>query len=277
MKYQDNVLSASPVLGRFTDIRELWLGLDIGKKVKKTRKTRKTSFKNKLTRIQKSLAKKTIKGTLNLAITLSLLVSAVWFGPRLMFALFPSQTEQVQAEEVAGNFTLEIDEAKLDVRSDPSPSKRNYQPPYNENLPEGEWLIIPRIGVRSTLQPTENYEDALVTGVWMAPDFGRPGDRDLPVILAGHRFGFKWWWESDYWKYNSFYLLPELEEGDTVEIISNKRKYVYEIYEGEEGSEITDYEADLIVYTCKYLDSPERIFRYARLDMIQQQTPLGIL
>src|SRR5690606_37234365 len=95
-----------------------------------------------------------------------------------------------------------------------------YEPPFNENLPEGDWLIIPRIGVRSTLQQTENFEAALTTGLWWVPGYGVPGDLRAPMIIAGHRFGFKWWWEDDYWKLHSFYLLPRLEEGDTIEILS---------------------------------------------------------
>ncbi|KKS80793.1 MAG: hypothetical protein UV56_C0008G0001, partial [Candidatus Woesebacteria bacterium GW2011_GWC1_43_10b] len=62
-----------------------------------------------------------------------------------------------------------------------------------------------------------------------------------------------------------FYSLPKLKTGDTVEIIWRQRKYLYEVYKEEEGEEITDYSADLILYTCESLSSPVRIFRYARL------------
>ena len=95
---------------------------------------------------------------------------------------------------------------------------------------------------------------------------------DLPIILAAHRFGWDWWWQTDYWKYNSFYYLPEVEQGDMIEIIADQRKWVYEVYAGEEGEEITDYDADLILYTCKFLNSPLRHFRYARLISLDQNT-----
>jgi sortase (surface protein transpeptidase) len=221
----------------------------------------------------------TLKTTLNGAMAVSLVVALIWLGPKLYFVVFPPQGAEslqgeVQAEELVGDFALEIDNQEIEARSLLTPPTRNFQPPYNENLPEGDWLIIPRVGVRSLLQPTEKYEEALDTGVWLAPDFGRPGDQDQPMIVAGHRYGFKWWWKNDYWRYHSFYLLPDLEPGDTVEVISGKRKYVYEIYLGEEGSEITDYQADLILYTCKYLDSPLRIFRYARLLPVEAETLL---
>ena len=142
----------------------------------------------------------------------------------------------------------------------------SYQPEFDPSLPEGNWISIPLIGVKTQLQPTENPEEALETGVWWVPDFGKPGDgTQLPMIVAAHRFGWQWWWQSDYWKYNSFYLLPDTQPGDRVEVIIDQRKWVYEIYAGEEGEDITDYHADLILYTCKYLQSPVRHFRYARL------------
>ncbi len=140
-----------------------------------------------------------------------------------------------------------------------------YLPPQNDALPEGEWLNIPRIGVYTPLRATENPADALTEGVWMDPSFGAVGSLDQPVILAAHRFGYKWWWQSDYWKSHSFYNLPELEAGDRISLISDQRRYVYEIYKAEEGDEITDYDADLILYTCKFLNSPVRHVRYARL------------
>ncbi len=140
-----------------------------------------------------------------------------------------------------------------------------YQPPYDSTLPDGNWLSIPLIGLRSELQKTEDYDTALAQGIWQVPDFGDAGSTDLPMIVAGHRFGWDWWWKTDYWKYHSFYKLPELQPGDTVEVIADHRKWIYEIYAAEEGTEITDYSADLILYTCKYLNSPTRFFRYAKL------------
>lgn len=140
-----------------------------------------------------------------------------------------------------------------------------YQPPKNEYLPEGEWLNIPRIGVYTELHVTKDPSEALKEGVWRDPEFGEAGDLSSPVILAAHRYGYQWWWEDDYWEYHSFYNLPEIEVGDRIELIRDQRRYVYEIYRAEEGEEITDYEADLILYTCKFLRSPLRHIRYARV------------
>lgn len=142
---------------------------------------------------------------------------------------------------------------------------KKYEPAFDPTLPQGTWINIPKIGVETQAQDTLDPNQALDTGVWLVPDFARPGEGEEPIIMAAHRFGWKWWWQNDYWKKNSFNLLPETQVGDRIEVIYNQRKWVYEIYTASEGTEISDYEADLILYTCKFLNSPDRYFRYAKL------------
>lgn len=141
-----------------------------------------------------------------------------------------------------------------------------WQPPLDMTLPEGNWLIIEKIGVETELveAPLEEYEAAFRKGVWRVPGFGTAFDREKPMILAAHRFGYLEWSNAYRFK-NAFYKLPKLEEGDTVEVIWDQRKYTYEIFLAEETEEITNYTAELIMYTCKFLESDTRIFRYARL------------
>jgi hypothetical protein len=211
------------------------------------------------------LAKKIYNLILSLLVFASVIAGASIFGPKLYYSFFQVETVEVAAQTegtpLGGDFDLEDqDNPVLEPTQKPA-----FIPPKNKNLPEGDWLVIPRIGVRSLLQATENSKDALATGLWLAPDYGKAGETDLPMIVAGHRYGWKWWWKDDYWRYHSFYLLPDLEPGDIVEVISDQRKWIYEIYAGEEGQEITDYKADLIIYTCKFLNSSIRHFRYARL------------
>ncbi len=189
---------------------------------------------------------------------LSFTILILLFAPVVYFRFFSHEVVPVQTEQVGTPLGGEF--------AEPVQNERRIElPPRNENLPEGNWLTIPRIGVRTEVLESEVAEESLVKGVWRVPDFATPGDFSQPMILAAHRYGYNWWWKGEYWKYNSFYLLPDLEPGDLVEVISDKRKYVYEIYAGEEGTEITDYNADLILYTCKFLTSDIRHFRYARL------------
>jgi hypothetical protein len=62
----------------------------------------------------------------------------------------------------------------------------------------------------------------------------------------------------------SFFSLPKTRVGDKIDIIWGQRKYEYEIYKAETKTQISDYDADLILYTCLLYNSPDRIFRYAR-------------
>lgn len=141
-----------------------------------------------------------------------------------------------------------------------------YQPRLDPSLPLENMIVIPSVGIKTKINemPVESYEEALKVGVWRVPDFGTPYDRQLPVILAAHRYGYLKW-SVPYRLKNSFYNLPKVKVGDTVEIIWRQRKYVYEIYAEGKGEEIGDYSADLILYTCESLTSPIRIFKYARL------------
>lgn len=144
--------------------------------------------------------------------------------------------------------------------------KADYQPPFDSNLPKENLLVIPSLGIKTLINEatSENYENALRKGVWRVWDFGVPASRDYPVILAAHRYGYLNW-SIPYRLKNSFYKLPKLSENERVEIIWNQRKYTYLVYKEEKGEVITDYSADLILYTCENLSSPARIIRYAKL------------
>lgn len=197
------------------------------------------------------------KFVLSVTMIISLITAAIIIVPEVYFRTFSTNNS---VSEVANQAKIVADHQPV-ITPEPQP----YMPAFNPDLPTGMWLSIPRIGVYSELHPTINPNEALDKGVWLVPDFGRPGDTTQPTIVAAHRYGWDWWWQTDYWKYNSFYLLTETQPGDRVEIIYDQRKWVYEIYAGEEGEIITDYDADLILYTCKYLNSPIRYFRYAKV------------
>lgn len=192
-----------------------------------------------------------------LLLTVVLLASITIIGsfvlPEAYAKLFPETIAEVVTHAPDATSVPIVEEVK------------KYEPPFDASLPEGTWISIPKIGVETQAQATLDPNEALNTGVWLVPDFGVPGAQEDPIIMAAHRFGWKWWWQDDYWRKHSFYLLTDTQPGDTVEVVYDKRKWTYEIYAGEEGTEITDYNADLILYTCKFLNSPIRYFRYARL------------
>lgn len=142
----------------------------------------------------------------------------------------------------------------------------DWQPRFDPALPIQNRLKIASIGVDTPIQEAtaDNLEEALKKGVWRISDFGTPADRSTPSILAAHRYGYLVWTNA-FRKKNSFFNLPKLKVGSTVEIIWKQRKYTYEVYGESKGEEITDYGGDLILYTCEGLSSPIRVFKYARL------------
>ena len=211
----------------------------------------------------------TLISLLSLAVSgVAVAVAGGLLMPHVYYKLFPGEAvpviSQTEGTPLGGSFTGP--QALV--------AELSYQPPFDASLPTGDWIVIPRIGVRTELRQTADADEALNKGVWWVPDFGQPGDTAEPMIVAAHRYGWKWWWntladpndpQSSYALRNSFYNLPVTEPGDQIEVISGQRKYIYEIYSGEENNEITDYDADLILYTCKFLNSPLRHVRYARL------------
>lgn len=192
------------------------------------------------------------------AFTFGVLIFLILYAPSLVFNLLgaskPSYLLFRKSQEVLGDTTLS--QVKVD----------NYQPKFDSSLPLENRVSIPSVGINTKINemPYENYEEALKIGVWRVPDFGTPYERKAPVILAAHRYGYLRW-SVPYRLKNSFYNLPKVKVGDTIEIIWRQRKYVYEVYAEGKGEEITDYSADLILYTCEDLTSPIRIFKYARL------------
>lgn len=136
------------------------------------------------------------------------------------------------------------------------------------SIPDGHYLSIPKIGIETVIweSPSDSYETVLRKGVWRVPEFSDPtmAGQGRPMILAAHRFGYLEW-TQDFRLKNSFYQFPKLKAGDKIEIVWNQHRYKYQISSVEEGNEIKDYSSDLILYTCKFLKSPVRIFVYATL------------
>ncbi|HET7099008.1 MAG TPA: sortase [Patescibacteria group bacterium] len=187
------------------------------------------------------------------------------FGPTISSYVYAVYAQTVKISSVSDYLGLAANQAKPLVTSS-NKIVDDYMPSFDPTLPKTSRLVIPSIGVKTTIAEAtlDNYEDALRLGVWRVSDFGSPAARTMPTIMAAHRFGYLAWTNS-YRRLNSFYNLPKAKIGDTVEIDWQGRKYIYEIYSTEKGEQITDYSADLILYTCESLTGSTKDFVYARL------------
>jgi len=142
-------------------------------------------------------------------------------------------------------------------------------PDKDPSLTETNTLIIPKIGVKAKIITGKDPLKALDKGPWIVYDYANPEQNYLQetaksVIIASHRFGYSSW-STEYRNKISFFNLPNTKIGDTVAIIWNQREYIYKIFQTDENKYIKDIDADLILYTCKYYNSPIRIFRFANL------------
>ncbi len=186
----------------------------------------------------------------------------------LLFSFLPSVWFKLTTK--VDDFSVSLLETALhedkSANNKPLANIPDWQPSFKPQYSRETSLKIPSIGVDTIIQEAvvENYESALKKGVWRIPDFGTPAGRSKPMILAAHRFGYLEW-SNQYRRKNSFFNLPKLKDKEEVEIIYKQRKYVYEVYGESKGEKITDYSANLILYTCEALNSKIRIFKYARL------------
>lgn len=218
------------------------------------------TIRSKSTRGLTGTKRTILRFTLLAIMIMSFIVMASVVIPDVYYRLQPEEDAVVLSKPPATDSQL------ADLLPTPTPAP--VLPPIDTSLPEGDWLRIPGIGVDAGVLATENADDALMQGAWMVPDFGRPSDSTQPTIIASHRYGWLNWWQTDFGRKNSFYYLPEVGVGDRVEVITGQRKYVYTVYAVEEGQLISDYQGDLILYTCKFLNSPERYFVYARRELV---------
>ena len=185
----------------------------------------------------------------------------------IIFSYGPSVWYWTQSQFGAYKVSFSLSQSEVQkLTTDTTVQKTDYQPAFDPKLPITNHLSIPYIGVNTDIHEATytNYEDALKKGVWRVSDFGAPNGGGEPTILAAHRFGYLSWTNS-FRRENSFYNLPKLKIGDTIEIVYQQRKYVYEVTRTAQGTEITDYSADLILYTCENLTGPDRFFVYAHL------------
>ena len=196
------------------------------------------------------------------------ILSSYPVGLYLYYTVLP-KTSEVLGKALQETSKSITSQAKANVVA-PSETVSTVEISRDVSLPEGHYLSIPKIGVDTIIWEGEsdNYDKALKKGVWRVNDFATPDmaspGSGKPVILAAHRFGYIEW-TQEYRLKNSFYKLPDLKPGDEVEIVWNQHRYKYKVTKLEEGEKITDYSSDLILYTCKYLVSPIRIFVYAKL------------
>lgn len=187
--------------------------------------------------------------------------------PHLYYRLYP-QASSLLASTIAS--TAITASETITITNNLEPKTPSPLPEVDPTLPPENGLIIDKIGVRGEIHEGEDWQSILRQGVWRVPSFATPTDIcnlssencNRPIILAAHRWGYLEW-STSFRKLNSFYYLPQIKVGDTIQIIWDQRLFEYKVYSVETGTQITDYNAKLILYTCQLWNSPMRFFVYA--------------
>ena len=186
--------------------------------------------------------------------------------PHIYYHLSP-QVSEILATTIGDTITQDIPKAlptpTITSNPSPTPTPTKKLPPTDPSLPSENGLIINKIGVKGALNEGDDWQKILRKGLWRVPNFATPlSDDNRPIIIAAHRWGYLEW-SAAFRKLNSFYNLPKLQAGDKIEIIWDQRKFEYEVYSVQTGTEIPEYNTDLILYTCQLWNSPVRFFVFA--------------
>lgn len=186
-------------------------------------------------------------------------ILSITFYPQIWYSIDTNATDT----EITTIETQVKNLDKEDVKDSRGGNSESNLPPLDSTLPKENTIRISAIGVDSVIVQDMNAKGGLEKGIWIVPNYGSPDKNELPIIIAAHRFGYVYW-SPEFRHKSSFYNLPKLKNGDRVQIIWGQRSYEYEVYKSEDNSQVTDYDADLILYTCRMYNSPVRVFRYLK-------------
>jgi LPXTG-site transpeptidase (sortase) family protein len=137
------------------------------------------------------------------------------------------------------------------------------RPAFDASLPKQNRVRIPSIGVDGLVHEGANGMQVLAKGIWRSYDFGTPESDTLPTIFASHRYGNPRW-SKDFRDKEIFFNLDKVKVGDTVEVVWNQRLYKYEVVKVETSRQVNSLDFQVMIYTCNYWNSPDRIFVYLK-------------
>lgn len=205
-----------------------------------------------------------VLGVVLLILPIAILLYYILFSPQKVEATYdPTKESDIITQPI---FDQNVESFKDPFLNDNLSEVKplDFYIPNYEATDIGTRISIPSVGLNTTVYESKVPSLGLAAGVWRDPLYGVPDRANTgPIILAAHRWGEDWFsWEYRY--KNLFTKFDQLKAGDEVKIIWNNREYKYIIRSTEEGTQVTQ-NADLIMYTCIYYNSPLRIFVYADL------------
>lgn len=149
---------------------------------------------------------------------------------------------------------------KLNLPSMPDSKEENVEVSIKDSIREKseevstiDKILIPSIEVELELGTNEGF---LRFGGWVQ----NLNTKDFPLVIAAHRFGLNYL-NEDYNIHQTMFNVDKLKVGDLAEIFWEGESYIYsvkEIYSNSNNKPLND--SELVLYTCEYWDSNQRIF-----------------
>ena len=220
---------------------------------------------------------------LNFMMTLSILVTLLYFLPGVLDRLIPGRINLGRESSVMEETLASVSYTSSDLLmmpettvSTPIPAipevtdlTHRVQPEYDLTLPEGRWIVSESAGIKAPIYTnndiadTKVVDDILDRGIYLYPQYNSIGWSGREVILAGHHYNMN---ISEQKRQQSFQNLEKLQVGDRVQIVDDYKIWTYEIYKIEQSTEITEQNPDLMMYTCIFWwDAKLRLFVYANI------------
>ncbi len=146
-----------------------------------------------------------------LIVGLSLYILVLPFYPELKYRFFMQNASQALSQETV-----------VEKNNEPSPVVASSSLAVAKR--EGNFLVIPKIGVDIPIVDSANGDWALARGAWRMPETSTP-DKGSNMAVAGHRF--------KYLPPNNltFYLLDKLVKGDQMTVFWQGKDYIYQVSE----------------------------------------------
>lgn len=146
----------------------------------------------------------------------------------------------------------EILAPEIEYRVDTPNEEEIIQIIQSETKLDQNRLFIPSIGVDMEIGSDKQFLDF---GGWV-----QEVDYDgMPELIAIHRFGFNSLTAEEKVK-QTLYHVNKLNDGDVVYLIWEGVLYEYGVKEVVSGVNNPDFKDGIVIYTCRFMSSKERIF-----------------
>jgi len=146
----------------------------------------------------------------------------------------------------------EILAPEIEYRIDKPDEKETIQIIQSETKLDQNRLYIPSIGVDMKIGNDKKFLDF---GGWVQEvDY-----EGMPELIAIHRFGFNSLTAEEKIK-QTLYHVNKLDEGDVIYLVWEGVLYEYGVKEVFSGVNNPSVEDGIVIYTCRFVSSKERIF-----------------